>query len=128
MAGRDSVELRLLRKEKFIVNYDISRQSVLPGHKMHEGFLKSCEQAGFTPFIVPMEGSLCANLRNTAVVKYGYLYPTFLCPCLQDKTAVSYVPIQDSIYYSIYYFVWVRNEKEPIARELAAYFSEKFSQ
>ena len=85
----------------------ITKQEIRREDAPHIGFMKNCEEAGFTPRVATLNCSVLefANLRDTVVKERGLVYPTFQIPALHDNSEVVLVPVRDAIYRARYLFV-----------------------
>jgi DNA-binding transcriptional LysR family regulator len=120
LAGRESVSFKELKDEVFLLNYDITKTGIRKEDVMHEGLLRSCQRYGFMPKIATMNAMGCniPNVRDTIIVKNGWIYPTFQSNALRSGDDVTFVPVSDPIYYANYYFITLKNKSGNTASKI----------
>lgn len=115
LAGRKSVSIRDLAQETFLFNYDVRNHASESRDTQAGSFLRSCEEAGFTPKIVSQDksGIDFANVRDVSIAAHGWIYPTFqIDPWCRSENVV-FVPLEDSLNCVRFYFVIPGREPTP---------------
>lgn len=122
-AGRESVSFRDLRDETFLLDYDIVRHEIRGEDVSHQGFLRDCQRAGFTPKVATLDVARTdlSNVRNAVIKERGWVYPTFQLRALHDDSNVIFVPIEDASFYAQYYFVTMSQRKSKNDDKVCAY-------
>lgn len=93
-----------LKYQDIIMNVDITRIGRNNLSVQHEGFLRSCQKYGFIPRVKVVTDSPDTDIRNSALLTNGWMYPTFV-PKSMNNENIALVPIKDPIYYAKYYLL-----------------------
>ncbi len=103
-ARQSSISFADLKYQDIIMNADITRLGRSNLSVQHEGFLKSCQQYGFLPRVRVVTDSPDTDIRNSALLTNGWMYPTFVpkSMCIDN---VALLPVKDPIYYAKYYLL-----------------------
>ncbi len=93
-----------LKYQDIIMNVDITRIGRNNLSVQHEGFLRSCQKYGFIPRVKVVTDSPDTDIRNSALLTNGWMYPTFV-PRSMNNDNIALIPIKDPIYYAKYYLL-----------------------
>lgn len=93
-----------LKYQDIIMNVDITRIGRNNLSVQHEGFLRSCQKYGFIPRVKVVTDSPDTDIRNSALLTNGWMYPTFV-PKSMNNDNIALIPIKDPIYYAKYYLL-----------------------
>ena len=119
LAKNTSVSFADLKYQDIIMNVDITRLARNDLSVQHEGFLKSCQQYGYLPRVRVISNSQDSDIRNSALMTNGWMYPTFV-PRSMNNDGIALLPIKDPIYFAKYYLM------TPTKRRPGTNITEKF--
>ena len=108
LAGCKSINFSDLRDETILLHHRLTDREGSKYDVELQGFLDGCLDAGFTPKVEVLPIDTIADIRDAAVLAYGWMYPSFATKIMRDESNISFVPIRDSSFYATYYMVYTK--------------------
>ena len=118
-AKNSTISFADLKYQDIIMNVDITRLARNDLSVQHEGFLRSCQQYGYIPKIRVITNSQDTDIRNSALMTNGWMYPTFV-PKSMNNDGIALLQVKDPIYFAKYYLL------TPSKRHPGTNVTEKF--
>ncbi len=112
LANNQSVEFADLKDETFLLHHDNIKGRELINNIQYQGFLHGCLNAGFTPKIEVVSVDTIADIRDAAVLNYGWMYPSFATNAIRNNEMLAFVPISEPNFYAKYYMLVTNNKSE----------------
>lgn len=112
LAGCEAIDFAELKEETFLLHHDIAEKKDSKHDVGVQGFMYACLNADFFPKTEVLPLDTIADIRDAAVLAYGWMYPSFATKIMRNNDKISFVPIKDAAFYATYYMVATNKEPE----------------